>query len=110
MRRSLRAPHPLIAYVAGTHDVALDLLLARSRHPHISEVRALCCWLLYHHWSLGLSEIGRLLGVDHSSVSYAVDRVQRDARLLHDARETLASLRDLAESSLYDYAARRAEA
>ena len=94
------ATHHLVSYVALTHSTTPQLVLSGCRHPRVSMVRALCCWLLYHEYEFGLSEIGRALHLDHSSVDYAVRRVQRDAALYHDARDSMTQLRALATAAL----------
>jgi chromosomal replication initiation ATPase DnaA len=94
--------HPLVSYVALTQGVPPELVLSRTRRSEVSRVRAMVCWLLVVRNELTLSGAARLLGMDHTSVLYAVRRVEGDRALLESALDVwreLARLRARAAQS-----------
>ncbi len=102
MIRALANPaaQHLISYLAQTHGTSPQIVLSRCRYPRVSAVRAMICWLLYWEYECALSEIGRELRIDRSSVRYAVNRVDHDPVLKFEARESMCSLRALATAAL----------
>jgi chromosomal replication initiator protein len=52
-------------------------VLSRDRSKPVSEARALVCFVARRCTRMSSSEIGRALGIDHTSVLYAVKRVER---------------------------------
>lgn len=55
----------------------LDEVMSKSRKRRISLARMYCIWRLRREFGTSYPEIGRLLGLDHSSAIHADRRVQK---------------------------------
>lgn len=69
----------LILFVEHRLDVPRGSVLARDRHPSIALARQLAAWMLRHHRypQPSTSEIGKMLGRDHSTIVNALRRIDR---------------------------------
>lgn len=73
-------PGPVAATVSAVADVwGVDRgeVLGSDRRRFISDARHAAMWILHNSHGLSFSEIAREFGADHSSVRYAVDKVER---------------------------------
>ncbi len=76
--RYLRAASPDVAGIldtaAGMHGVTAADLLGRSRKAPVVRARRMAMHELEDRYGWGLSEIGRLFGRSHATVSHAIRR------------------------------------
>ena len=80
------------AVVAAT-GVPASHILGRRRTHEISDARAVACWVLRDTTALSYPAIGRLFGRHHTTVMYAVSKVEREPELLALARKIAAAER-----------------
>ena len=69
--RGLWAP---LRKIALAYNVTLEDVLSRSRRVRILRARDACIAHMFAHCMMSSSEIGALMGMDHTSVLYARDR------------------------------------
>lgn len=92
-------PQQILDIVCRHFDVSLGQLSGASRSREITYARHIAMYLLRHHGSHALTEIGKLLGGrDHSTVLHACRRIERENASLPQTREDI----ELLESTLSD--------
>ncbi len=71
-------PARVVDAVCARLVVPVDEVLSGARHDRAVLARHLAAWLL--RWRLGfsLSQIGRLLHIDHTSALYGIRRIEHD--------------------------------
>jgi chromosomal replication initiator protein len=67
----------LIEITAGAYGVSLELLRGRSRRRQVVRPRQVAMYLARQYTEAPLREIGLAFGRDHSSVSYAIEAMER---------------------------------
>lgn len=67
----------IIDLVCGSYKVSPEDLSSKSRLKRIAEPRSLVCYLCRRYTDLSLAEIGRLINRKHTTVLYAVDRIEQ---------------------------------
>jgi hypothetical protein len=72
--------YDLVKAIAAEFGTTADHILGTTRRVDVARARHVLCWLL-HTDGVSLSEIGRRIGRDHTTVHHAVRRVERDAEL-----------------------------
>jgi chromosomal replication initiation ATPase DnaA len=60
--------------VAKTYNVTIEDVISRSRYRRVVHARDACIVHLYEVYKMSSTEIGALMGMDHTSVLYARDR------------------------------------
>jgi chromosomal replication initiation ATPase DnaA len=70
---------------AAETGIPRSVILGRSRHPAAAYARHVACWVACER-GLSYSEVGRLLGRDHSTVRHSVMVVADDFDALEVAR------------------------
>lgn len=86
----------VLAHVAVLYDVQPGDLCGRRRTVRISTARHVAAWALRRIHGRTLAEIGAILHRDHSTIRYAVERVEQDRELdacMADACRELARTR-----------------
>jgi chromosomal replication initiation ATPase DnaA len=58
--------------VCKTHQVPIKEVLSGSRFRNAVRARRALCWLLRDKYKFSFPDIGRALGIDHTTVMYAV--------------------------------------
>jgi chromosomal replication initiator protein len=108
----LRSPAPNISFqaildgVTGYWGVRLADLQSKRRHRSITLPRQVCMYLARTNTRLSLEEIGRYFGGrDHTTVMYAVDKVQELRRTRPDIEAAICTI----EVSIRGLAAARAD-
>lgn len=66
----------LVDAVAKVHDIEPDLLASTSRTKRVSFARTHLMYEMRHRTKLSLPQIGRAIGVDHSTVLYHVRKFE----------------------------------
>lgn len=66
-----------VRYVAACTNIPEDLILSDVRMKPVAHARQQVMWFL-HAEGYGFSAIGRAFGRDHSTVMFAVERIERD--------------------------------
>lgn len=66
----------ILRTVTGHYSVDMDQMRMPSRLPEIVLPRQVYCYLASKHTSRSLSEIGRMIWRDHTTVHHAINRVQ----------------------------------
>lgn len=86
----------IVANAADLYGVAVADILSPSRDRRVTNARQAACWLLRGH-GMSLPAIGRALDRDHTTVLYAVRRIDADParrsllwKLLHRDDEEVA--------------------
>lgn len=69
--------------VAAKHSVDVNAMLSKSRTPRLVQARQAMMWRLRNETTWSLPRIGRLMGIDHSTVCHGVNAHRR--RLLAQA-------------------------
>lgn len=64
----------LVAVVAARSGVGIRDILGRSRIPHIVSARHDAIALVYSHGNRSLPKMGRLFGLDHSTILYVIKK------------------------------------
>ncbi len=63
-----------LSAVCRAHHALLEEVLSGSRSPQVVKARRAICVLLKEQHMFSYPEIGRTLGIDHSSAVYAVKK------------------------------------
>ena len=94
----------LIGRVSAAKGVSAADVRGASRIYQVTLARHICCWALRHQPApLTLQAIGEIMdGRDHSTIWYAVDRIDRmlaaSERARSDMTELVPTMREVAES------------
>lgn len=76
----------VIAHICRELNVSEAYLRSKHRQPYIVDARHQAIWLIARDTTLSLAAIGRVFGMDHTSIIHAVrkqnDRRQADVRML----------------------------
>jgi len=67
----------MLKFVALRYDVPAEAIRSPRKYAKLSLARAVFCWLAFHETSRSLTQIGEFIRKDHTSVQYAVRRVDR---------------------------------
>lgn len=67
----------IIEVVAAEHFITAERIKGKRRLPRIVEARHAAMYLLRHQLGMSFPEIGRHMNRDHSSVVYAVHKLER---------------------------------
>jgi len=86
--------HRVLDEVTTVFDVTVGEILSSSRHRDVVHARQVAAWLL-RAGGLSSPQIGRILGRDHTTVLYGVNRVEADPVLRKVAGELLDAGNDL---------------
>lgn len=65
-----------LGIVSRQFRVSALAITSRARPETVSRARWVVLWLLTHYYGLGSRHAGRMLGLDHSAVSYAARQVE----------------------------------
>jgi chromosomal replication initiation ATPase DnaA len=71
----------ILASCADWYGVSVKALVSPSRRRGPTAARMVAAWVLRTTLGLSYPEIGRLIGKDHSTVMYAVKKVEGDPEL-----------------------------
>jgi len=96
-------PQALITAVAAYFGLRVETLLSRNRTRYVAEARQAAGWVLRCAYpSLGLIDIGTLLGRDHTTVMFGLraveDRMDADPDLRSDLLALVAQCRRRSEA------------
>jgi len=72
---------PILHFVAEHFGITTEQIVSRSRHRTIVEARRVSIWLL-RDGGLSLPKVGASLGVHHSSVFVALQKIEKDPALM----------------------------
>jgi chromosomal replication initiation ATPase DnaA len=81
------------ATVARRFAVTYDELTGRDRHQRITNARQVLAWIL-RQYGLSFPEIGALLQRDHTTIQYAVAKIERERGADEQVRRALDALKD----------------
>ena len=70
----------ILAAVAAATGISVPLIMSRNRTRRVAMARALVAARIYNELHYGPSDIGEMLGRDHSSVIAMVRKVERVRR------------------------------
>lgn len=70
----------IVEAVAEHYGINVASMQGSSRQRHVCEARHVAAWLLRLLTSLSLEQIGAQLGKHHSSVIYALERIEGESR------------------------------
>lgn len=69
--------HDLVKDVCKYHDLTLKELKAKNNQPHFVQARDICCLLIDERFlSITRVGIGKLVNLNHSSVTQAIQRIK----------------------------------
>ena len=71
---------------AAMHGCLPSEIAGQSRASHVTQARQIACWIAYDSGAATYSAIGRALNRDHTTVMYAVRKVENSHALLAMAR------------------------
>ena len=93
------APGRIIELVAREWQIPVDALLGRDRSQKIAQPRQVAMYLLRKRTDASLPQIGELLGGrDHSTVMYAIEKINNEIETKSDLRRRVGSI----EQQLYN--------
>lgn len=74
---TILAASTIVREECAGRGITPDDLLGGSRRGPVVRARQACMWRLYMELHLSMPQVGWLLGRDHTTVLYALDRLQR---------------------------------
>jgi chromosomal replication initiator protein len=98
-QRSGVAPERIIELVAREWGVSVPELLGRDRSQKVAQPRQVAMYLLRKRTEFSLPQIGEALGGrDHSTVMYAIEKINNEIETKADLRRRVGSI----EQQLYN--------
>ncbi|MCS7220286.1 MAG: chromosomal replication initiator protein DnaA [Anaerolineae bacterium] len=88
------SPEETVKLVARHLGVDEDELLGRGRSKEVAMARQILMYLLRHVCDLSLPQIGELLGRDHTTVIYGIEKVERLIETDDHVRRSIMRLRE----------------
>ena len=67
----------LVDEVAQTHGINRDELLGTHRHPRVAHPRQNLCLLAQERFGWSTTQIGRMIGRDHSTVVHGIQQARK---------------------------------
>ena len=62
----------IITDIAALFDIDSAAIFSRRRDRHISDARAVSCYVLHRKMCMSSTEVGRILNINHATVLHAV--------------------------------------
>ncbi len=67
----------IIDYVAKSYSCTKEDILSPNQSAKISKCRQICCYIIREVTQITVKEIGEILGRDHSTVVYAIHKIEQ---------------------------------